>query len=660
MTDLIDDDWTEAVDANIPRVDLVGKAANGSGGFLLMKQDTGGLLDPAHIRSLISKSEPESGPGAANTVTMTGSPAAIAAMIHGAPVRKAGREAIELDLRGSIVASEANMTALGDTVAKAVMSAAKQNDLPDSAFAYIEPGGTKDDEGKTVPRKLRHFPITDEAHVRNALSRAPQSPFGDKAMAKIRAAAKKFGIEVAKVMDMDDGIDGMDPTVVLAMPDEMAPGDPTDPGSPAWESVDAATARKWTAILARARSALGVMSDREMLEAASADPSDADNAFDLDDAACAIDFAISTLAPFAVDEQAEADCGTADMEMLGKALAAFDPAPLDTIEALGQVRKAGRTLSSANENAIRDAVTSLQKVLASLPAPTTEESGQTVAKTANLEPDMHEPTLSEDVTAESGQAPAMGTAEADPKPIAGAIVTDVAKAGKPAQVAIYDANGNLVGTVDPAEITMLTPAQAPTATTDNSADDAPAETEQPPAAEPPATAADLTPAPSAEAGIPADAVPAEDDTVAKATETITTPSQDMLKGIAQDVLKAQLDDWSAAHMEAIAKQAAGLAQANVVTVLEERNQALEKQVEELTKAVQEIADQPAVMAVMGNGALPPKHLLRGQDKGAPVATDQGESLRKQWAQSGDAVEQKRLSDELNGLAIARLQELRQG
>ncbi len=71
------------------------------------------------------------------------------------------------------------------------------NDLPDSAFAYIEPGGSKDSEGKTTPRELRHFPLHDKAHVQNALSRAPQSPFGDKAMPKIRAAAQKMGIEVA-------------------------------------------------------------------------------------------------------------------------------------------------------------------------------------------------------------------------------------------------------------------------------------------------------------------------------------------------------------------------------------------------------------------------------------------------------------------------------
>jgi len=79
----------------------------------------------------------------------------------------------------------------------AEISAAGANDLPDSAFAYIEPGGTKDGSGRTVPRSLRHFPVQDADHVRNALSRAPQSPFGGKAMPKIKAAAKKFGVDVS-------------------------------------------------------------------------------------------------------------------------------------------------------------------------------------------------------------------------------------------------------------------------------------------------------------------------------------------------------------------------------------------------------------------------------------------------------------------------------
>lgn len=78
---------------------------------------------------------------------------------------------------------------------RAEMAAASINDLPDSDFAYVEPGG-KTVDGKTVPRSLRHFPVHDAAHVRDALSRAPQSPFGDKAMPKIKAAAKRLGVDV--------------------------------------------------------------------------------------------------------------------------------------------------------------------------------------------------------------------------------------------------------------------------------------------------------------------------------------------------------------------------------------------------------------------------------------------------------------------------------
>ena len=79
---------------------------------------------------------------------------------------------------------------------RAEMTTQSINDLPDSDFAYIELGGKKDSGGKTIPRSLRHFPVHDAAHVRNALSRAPQSPFGDKAMPKIRAAAKRLGVDV--------------------------------------------------------------------------------------------------------------------------------------------------------------------------------------------------------------------------------------------------------------------------------------------------------------------------------------------------------------------------------------------------------------------------------------------------------------------------------
>lgn len=65
--------------------------------------------------------------------------------------------------------------------AKAVWTTRYMNDLPDSCFLYVESGGKKDSEGKTVPRGLRHFPYKDIngkidlPHVRNAIARIPQS-----------------------------------------------------------------------------------------------------------------------------------------------------------------------------------------------------------------------------------------------------------------------------------------------------------------------------------------------------------------------------------------------------------------------------------------------------------------------------------------------------
>jgi hypothetical protein len=83
----------------------------------------------------------------------------------------------------------------------AKMSSKQKNDLPDSDFAYIQPGGKKDESGKTVPRSLRHLPIPDAAHVRNALARLDQTditPEAKKAaLRKIKTAAKKFGVKVS-------------------------------------------------------------------------------------------------------------------------------------------------------------------------------------------------------------------------------------------------------------------------------------------------------------------------------------------------------------------------------------------------------------------------------------------------------------------------------
>jgi hypothetical protein len=77
------------------------------------------------------------------------------------------------------------------------------NDLPDDSFAYIEEGGEKDDQGKTVPRDKRHLPFKkadgtiDHDHLVNALARIKQSatmPEGGKSVAieKLCAAVRAW------------------------------------------------------------------------------------------------------------------------------------------------------------------------------------------------------------------------------------------------------------------------------------------------------------------------------------------------------------------------------------------------------------------------------------------------------------------------------------
>jgi hypothetical protein len=76
---------------------------------------------------------------------------------------------------------------------KAVWSRAYINDLDDTAFLHVEPGGSKDDDGKTVPRSLRHFPVYDDKgkldlpHLRNAIARLPQAKIPGLSEADVKA-----------------------------------------------------------------------------------------------------------------------------------------------------------------------------------------------------------------------------------------------------------------------------------------------------------------------------------------------------------------------------------------------------------------------------------------------------------------------------------------
>jgi hypothetical protein len=654
-----EDELTELVDADFNRIDLVGKGANGIPRFLIAKQDgeSAGLLEPEFVRDLIAKAEPER---TEEKVTMTGSPAAIAKLIHDAAQKP---PAPELDEVAKALAEyEAVIKAKYSAEDKRKMLAAGtaiKNDNGDPSY----PIGDKDDLSKAISAVGRGG--TDHDRIRAYVIRRAKA-LGASSMIPDNWASDgslKETVSKADGTELDAGIDGLDPTVPLAAPDGDAPGDPADPGSPAWEAIDAATAQKWCSILSRAQVALGVLSDRELIEAAVADPGDAENAWNLNDACIAIDYAIGVLAPFAVAEQSEADCGADAMAMIGKAMAGFDPAPLDVIEALAQVAKAGRVLSSANEKLIRTAGESLNKVLQSLPSAPMADDNVAKQKETAVAADQTETAGVPEAVAkdaaetapEAAEAPADAVAKEDAvTPEAPAEPAVVAKDGQDALCAVYDCNGKLIGVVPPDQVTPVQGGAEPD-------DDSPEDSMDAPAPDP----TDMTPAPAADAGTPADGVakgepePAADADVAKgddtddvakaeepATTNDTTDAHEVLKGLIVDAVAAALD---ARAPEDIAKAA--------------DVSGLSDQVETLKAEVARIGEQPAAPKVFTNGAVPPPGTLRGQDRtpagSQPVDVAKAREM-KNTLYRGTAPEQNEVAREMQTMAIDALSAIHAG
>jgi len=121
-----------------------------------------------------------------------------------APVTGELLESEELDALGEQYGEDVAalvLAALGgdiEQVRGAVWSTAFINDLPDSSFLHVEAGGEKDGEGKTTPRSLRHFPVKDASgsvdmpHLRNALSRIPQSSLSAEVKQQCTAKAQRM------------------------------------------------------------------------------------------------------------------------------------------------------------------------------------------------------------------------------------------------------------------------------------------------------------------------------------------------------------------------------------------------------------------------------------------------------------------------------------
>lgn len=333
------------------------------------------------------------------------------------------------------------------------------------------------------------------------------------------------------------------PDAPLPTADEVptdAPGDPDDVGSPAWEAVDAARARQALQLTVALQRLVMQSKDREAQEVALGDGDDLGDVWTLEDVCCAIDAIIDMLAPFAVTEQAEADQGTA-------------------LEKASALIKAGRVLSSANEAKIRGAADALQAVLGSLPAPVED-----VAKSEETEVELTK-------------------AKGDP------------------QMAVFDANGKLCGTINPTDLSPIAAPESPAEeATETPAEEAvePAPAEAAPVAQP-----DATDGPVAKDGVPV-----------AAPEPPAAPVADEIKKEAQDeisLLKSSLED----AVEALRKQGERL---------------------ELLEA------QPMPGGPMLNGATPGAEpiALRGQNDG------QTSELTKAWNDEANPIRKQELQMQL--------------
>jgi hypothetical protein len=720
-----EDEFTELVDFHPDRVDLVGKAANGTRFLIAKGAEPAGLLAPEFVRGLVAKTSvteeaPVSQPAEAgetalpNGIVLKGSPAAMAAFIHAASVRK--EEAPRED-----AVTIAKTAAEYERILKAKYSAedkrkmlaqghAIKNENGDPAY----PIGDKDDVDKAVHAVGRGGP--DHDHIRayiirraKALGASSMIPDNWNADGSLKSGvSKEAGVpdQVSKDAagdsfddQVDGGTDGLDPTVPMAAPDglDSIPGDPMDPGSPAWESVDAATAAKWTAILAGARRAVDMLRERELLEAASVDPDDAENACDLATVCDAIDYAISVLAPFVVCEQSEADAGAADFQAIGKAATGAEQ-PAQLITGLVSVAKAGRALSAVNEGKIRSAAQALTEVLASLPQAPDAGGPAAVTKEGTM-PHQNGPAAvaketasPEQQAADKGPEPSPGTTTGLGEPRVtgpdGALPADgpqqqlpgdvpgrsVVKSALPVAVynasgrltgitpadaivqkadgdgtemmAVFDAAGNLCGVVDFSQVVPVTVPGADEAGADEDGspdEDAEPEMEGEPqaglAAAGAPDAADLEPQPSADAGTPAEDVAKSGD-----PKTGATGMQDVVKTVEQ--VKEFLERSEAAHQEVVAKMAAD-------------KDVLAAELKEVRKRLETVENTPAMPKVALNGAVPPAQ-LRGQDQGAPVVDVAKAAELRQTLYTGSGPEQAKAFHEMEGMAIAKFAQIRAG
>lgn len=440
-----------------------------------------------------------------------------------------------------------------------------------------------------------------------------------------------------KIMSDKLAKEDMDASTILAEVADAVEGDPTVPGSPAWEAVDAATAAKWTGILVRAKNAICELKEREKAEVDAGMEWDEDGIDDLKDIEAAVEYAISLLAPFAAEEAGEA--AWESMDAIEKAVKGIKARALATVEQYAPVVKAGRTLSTVNEASLRAAADNIKKVLDSLPkAPASQiedesnlgtetgDAGQAVIEKDRVSEIIDDAIAKADM-ADDDMAKDDMSAE-DEKPADDAEATDetmkeetMMKADADMSAMSDDELARVAITgVDAERLAALQEIGLRTLTGSNE------ETEETPEEEAAEEAAEL----DSEDGEVTE--PADSDTELAPASEVGTPTS-MTKGIKTSEKKS--------------KKVAQVVKASRDN--EERLVAIIKGLEDRIAHL----EAPAASKVLTNGALPPAHLMRGQDAGASTLSDAA-ALRKERDNADTAVIKAEAEEKMRIAALEAL------
>jgi hypothetical protein len=403
----------------------------------------------------------------------------------------------------------------------------------------------------------------------------------------------------------------LDVTEEMAEPVIDAEGDEEVPGSPAWEAIDASTAAKWAGILARAKSAIWNLAEREEEEIEAGAEEDKTGRRNLEEAVEVIEYALSLVAPFAVNEAAEAHAE--DMEGIEKSMRLFKAKNLATIESFAPLTKSGRDLSPEVSMLLDGAVDSVMKAVAVLPVPPVVETVEVEAEIVKAE-----------------------MADMSDEELARIAITGMDAERKEA---LQELGLRSLTNPRPAEAPAEEVAEGETVTDKNgeTADD-PESTEPAPADEVGTPASETEPAPKSEASDEAPTegeAPAEKPAEAPA-EGEKKPEEAVTKSSTAPVMKEEEIEMVKAALEAQSEEYLA-----VIKSLEDRIANLEA---------------PAPSKVLSNGALPPAHLMRGQDAGANRFAD-AELLRKEMNDAPDAVSKAEAGEKMRVAALEALSQM---